>query len=228
MMMNLCSSNGSSNGLGLSLIRGREERKPMVVALCVEMWGTRKHSPFTSLEPRVLVDISFAVQPQSCCRSTIRRGGLELAGGSQSSLRHTRGRRRLLLRSKLLHWKVREREREPRLERLLTLRSTYERRRITQPPPKKGPNRRRRRPPQYCKHTLAKVALLGPDDKFLEMFQAGQKWKWKLEFSPGSVNWINQVIDASIHDFHPHLLEAPCPSMRMTHPAVVEQLDVWK
>ena len=136
------------------------------VSCTQEMWGTRKHSPFTSLEPRVLVDISFAVQPQSCCRSTIRRGGLELAGGSQSSLRHTRGRRRLLLRSKLLHWKVREREREPRLERLLTLRSTYERRRITQPPPKKGPNRRRRRPPQYCKHTLAKVALLGPDDSF--------------------------------------------------------------
>ena len=35
MMMNLCSSIGSSSsGLGLSLIRGREERKPMVVALC--------------------------------------------------------------------------------------------------------------------------------------------------------------------------------------------------
>ena len=172
------------------------------------MWGTRKHSPFTSLEPRVLVDISFAVQPQSCCRSTIRRGGLELAGGSQSSLRHTRGRRRLLLRSKLLHWKVREREREPRLERLLTLRSTYERRRITQPPPKKGPNRRRRRPPQYCKHTLAKVALLGPDDSFFfQCFKQFQNGSEKLRFHYLEVcqeelwNWR-----IPIHDFHPHLL----------------------
>lgn len=162
------------------------------------MWGTRKHSPFTSLEPRVLVDISFAVQPQSCCRSTIRRGGLELAGGSQSSLRHTRGRRRLLLRSKLLHWKVREREREPRLERLLTLRSTYERRRITQPPPKKGPNRRRRRPPQYCKHTLAKVALLGPDDRFFFNVLSSSKMDLK---NWGFTTWKcvkkNYEIDAS-------------------------------
>lgn len=89
MMMNLCSSNGSSNGLGLSLIRGREERKPMVVALCVEMWGTRKHSPFTSLEPRVLVDMSFASASELLPEYYTSRWLGACRRSSHSSLRHT-------------------------------------------------------------------------------------------------------------------------------------------